>query len=88
MRYESGEISRNGRISKRGDKLTRTHLYEAANVILTRQDWLLFPEGLGPADCQGRRLQEGEDRGGAQACRHPPRHVETNEPFCHAVAAA
>lgn len=36
-RYESGEISRNGRISKRGDKLTRTHLYEAANVILTRQ---------------------------------------------------
>ncbi|WP_394890247.1 transposase [Mesorhizobium sp. AaZ16] len=23
-RYESGEISRNGRISKRGDKLTRT----------------------------------------------------------------
>lgn len=36
-RYESGEISRNGRISKRGDQLTRTHLYEAANVILTRQ---------------------------------------------------
>jgi transposase len=36
-RYESGEISRNGRISKRGDMPTRTHLYEAANVILTRQ---------------------------------------------------
>lgn len=35
--YESGEVSRNGRVSKRGDKLTRTHLYEAANVILTRQ---------------------------------------------------
>jgi transposase len=30
-RYESGEVSRNGRISKRGDKLTQTHLYEAAN---------------------------------------------------------
>ena len=30
-RYESGEISRNGRISKRGDWMTRTHLYEAAN---------------------------------------------------------
>jgi transposase len=29
-RYESGEVSRNGRVSKRGDKLTRTHLYEAA----------------------------------------------------------
>jgi transposase len=35
-RYESGEVSRNGRVSKRGNKMTRTHLYEAANVILTR----------------------------------------------------
>jgi len=36
-RYESGEISRNGRISKRGDKMTRTYLFEAANAILTRK---------------------------------------------------
>jgi transposase len=36
-RYESGEISRNGRISKRGDRMTRTHLYEAANAIMTRK---------------------------------------------------
>lgn len=35
-RYESGEISRNGHISKRGSKLTRKHLFEAANAILTR----------------------------------------------------
>jgi transposase len=35
-RYESGEISRNGRISKRGNRMTRTHLFEAANAILTR----------------------------------------------------
>jgi transposase len=35
-RYESGEVSRNGRVSKRGNRMTRTHLYEAANVILTR----------------------------------------------------
>ena len=35
-RYESGEVSWNAGISKRGNKLTRTHLYEAANVILTR----------------------------------------------------
>ena len=35
-RYESGEISRTGRITKRGSKLTRTHLYEAANALLTR----------------------------------------------------
>ena len=36
-RYESGEISCNGRISRRGDKMTRTHLYEAANAIMTRK---------------------------------------------------
>jgi len=35
-RYESGEASRNGRISKHGNKLTRKHLYEAATTLLTR----------------------------------------------------
>src|SRR3954453_23285708 len=35
-RYESGEVSWNGRISKHGNKLTRTHLYEAATTLLTR----------------------------------------------------
>ena len=35
-RYESGEISRNGRVSKRGDRFTRKGLYEAANAIFCR----------------------------------------------------
>jgi transposase len=35
-RYASGEIDRQGRITKRGDAAVRTHLYEAANVLLTR----------------------------------------------------
>lgn len=35
-RYASGEVDRTGRVSKCGDKSVRTHLYEAANVILTR----------------------------------------------------
>ena len=34
---ESGEISRNGRVSKRGDKFTRKCLFEAANAILRRK---------------------------------------------------
>jgi transposase len=34
-RYQSGELDRNGRISKRGDRLTRYYLFEAANVLLT-----------------------------------------------------
>lgn len=35
-RYASGEIDRTGRISKCGDRMTRTFLYEAANVLLSR----------------------------------------------------
>ena len=35
-RYASGETDRSGRISKCGDREVRTHLYEAANVLLTR----------------------------------------------------
>lgn len=35
-RYASGEVDRSGRISKCGDREVRTHLYEAANVLLTR----------------------------------------------------
>jgi transposase len=34
-RYQSGEIDRGGRISKCGDALARTYLYEAANSLLT-----------------------------------------------------
>jgi transposase len=35
-RYASGEIDRQGRISKCGDRQTRGYLYEAANVLLYR----------------------------------------------------
>ncbi len=45
-RYESGEISRNGRVSKQGDKFARSCLFEAANAIyckniggLRLRDW-------------------------------------------------
>ncbi len=35
-RYESGEVSRSGGISKQGNGMTRKHLYEAATTLLTR----------------------------------------------------
>jgi transposase len=35
-RYASGEIDWTGRISKCGDAMLRSYLYEAANVLLTR----------------------------------------------------
>lgn len=35
-RYQSGEVDRSGRISKCGDAMVRSLLFEAANVLLTR----------------------------------------------------
>ena len=35
-RYQSGAVDYGGRISKRGDRLLRTMLYEAANSLLCR----------------------------------------------------
>src|ERR1039458_2821121 len=34
-RYQSGELDRTGRISKRGDRLTRLYLFDAASVLLS-----------------------------------------------------
>lgn len=58
-RYQSGEIDRNGRISKCGDEMVRTALFEAAGTLLTRvkqpsalRDWglrLAKRRGLGKA---------------------------------------
>lgn len=36
MRYQSGEVDRAGRISKRGDGMIRGYLFEAAKVVLAR----------------------------------------------------
>jgi transposase len=55
-RYESGEISWNGRVSKRGDGFTRKCLFEAANAIFCRnlgglrlRDWArAIAERTGP----------------------------------------
>jgi transposase len=35
-RYQSGEVDYSGRISKCGDRLVRSYLYEAAGVLLMR----------------------------------------------------
>jgi transposase len=58
--YQSGQIDRSGHISRCGDILTRTLLYEAAGVILTRlkrscglKDW---------ADAIAKRAGNGKAR--------------------------
>jgi transposase len=87
-RYESGEISRNGRVSKRGDKLTRTHLYEAANVILTRQ------VGFSSLKAWGLRIAKGAGFKKAKVAVARKLAVilhamwKTNEPFRYAAPVA
>jgi hypothetical protein len=62
-RYASGEIDWTGRISKCGDAMLRSYLYEAANVLLTRVVNRDSPDAPGtglnigafPAFPQGRR---------------------------------
>ena len=46
-KYQSGETDVTGGISKVGDAMVRTALYEAANVMLTRAGQVLGPEALG-----------------------------------------
>ena len=48
--YASGEMDWTGRISKCGDKMLRSYLYEAANVLLTRVVRLAKRSGLRKAD--------------------------------------
>ncbi|GGJ21690.1 transposase [Neoroseomonas lacus] len=74
-RYASGEVDRTGRVSKCGDRSVRTHLYEAANVILTRIRRPLGPAGLGPCHREAVGVHEGEGRSRSEAVRHSPPHV-------------
>jgi transposase len=46
-RHSSGEVDWSGRISKCGDAMLRTYLFEAANVLLTRCAKMVGAQGLG-----------------------------------------
>ena len=74
-RYQSGETDVTGGISKVGDAMVRTALYEAANVMLTRTDARLGPQALGHGGRQAPRHEAGEGGAGAQAGRRPASHV-------------
>ena len=48
-RYASGEIDWTGRISKCGDAMLRSYLYEAANVLADAESEMVSAQGLGCA---------------------------------------
>ena len=67
-RYQSGETDVQGGISRCGDELARTALYEAAHLLLVRSR-VVEPARLGHAGRQAPRHGAGPRRGRAQARR-------------------
>jgi transposase len=59
-RYQSGELDRTGRISKRRDCLTRLYLFEAASVLLSVVAMVSL-ESLGVCGWPMRRHQESQE---------------------------
>jgi transposase len=75
-RYASGEIDWTGRISKCGDAMLRSYLYEAANVLLTRiAKWsTLKAWGIRLAKRSG--LRKAKVAVARKACRHSAPNVD------------
>ena len=59
-KYQSGETDVTGGISKVGDAMVRTVLYEAANVMLTRPVRLARSEALGDRGRQARGMKRAK----------------------------
>ena len=69
-KYQSGEIDRNGRISRCGDEMMRVMLYEACSEHAVVEEMVLA-QGLGDADRQAPRDEKGDCRLGTPAgCDH------------------
>src|SRR4051794_18124929 len=74
-RFQSGETDYTGKISRCGDRLTRTYLYEAAGIILNRVSRWSTLYGVGHPAGPEDRPQEGDRRRGEKARGHSPPHV-------------
>ena len=67
MLEASGEADWRGRISKCGDSLLRSYLFEAANALLTRTEGACALKNLGAQACETYWYEESEDGGGQKA---------------------
>jgi transposase len=74
-KYASGEIDRNGRISKCGDQLAREALFLAAHTLLTRVTSLVDAQGVGHGNRQAARAAPRNGGGRAQTCGDYASHV-------------
>ena len=71
-RHQSGETDTNGRISRWGDRLLRTYLFEAATVLLYRTKKWSRLKAWGNEAGQARRNEESKGRHRPEDCRDPP----------------
>ena len=73
-RYSSGQIDYDGHISRCGDEMVRTALYQAAHVLLHHGRWS-GPARLGDADREEKRREAGQGGACSQARCRPASHV-------------
>jgi transposase len=66
--------------SRSSDRMTRTHLYGAANAIMT-QARRVAPARMGARDRRAHRVGKGQGRPGAEARRDPACDVAQGTPF-------
>ena len=72
-KHQSGESERTGGISRCGDEMMRVMLYEAAQVRAGALNTMVLAQGLGDADRQAPRHEEGNRGAGASVGRsHAP----------------
>ena len=72
-KYQSGEVDWSGRISRCGDEMMRTMLYEAAQSMMHSKKFLA--QGVGHADRQAPRDEKGDRGLGTPARRDHASHM-------------
>ena len=73
-KYQSGEKDVTGGITRTGDEMVRTALYEAANVLLSRITRFSKLKRWGDGRRQAARFKAGEGRLGSQDRSYPAPH--------------
>src|SRR6202023_1591692 len=73
-RYQSGEIDWSGKISRCGDEMMRTMLYEAAQSMMHSKK-MVMAQGVGHADRQAPRDEKGDRGPGTSAGRDHAPHL-------------
>ena len=78
-RHASGEVDWTGRISKCGDAMLRSYLFEAAGVLLTRVPKWVGAQSLGHPACEAKRAAQSQGCRRSKACCHSAPNVDRRD---------